>query len=1417
MTELTWRILAITLVCIVFSRASVAVPVISGLSPTSGTVGAPVTISGTNFGTIRGSVTFSGTPAVITSWTTNSTGMTSVVTTVPVGATTGNVVVTTSGGVSSTNQEIFTVLVFFAAFPQAWVDNTICNPPGGTYDATITLDGASSVNKGPNCHNGTYGNCTASTLYYTEDIAGLLDAVDNWRDNADQGSQTAHFSDAWWLIQAPNETVTTFHGSTFDGHNALISLPGKLSGTGEPNNCLVIDSTTPLTKGQMACGRGLPGFGGARNPGCSSPNDKASMWKVQIDSAPASGYVGVYLGQDLLNTSVTNDCYGMGGNGCWVNHIVMRNIEVTMAPGMSQSANNSNAFQLFEINSNPLNIIPCVGCQAVDHVGLERYYFHGWDPGDPGQPALSNITNVSGNGSDATYTASNNFIANEVIKIAGLTHSAFNCTSCTVISSGLSPTQFEVANSTTQSSVSDSGAAYAISEDSAGNCKAWDNSGTATVTNNYPSPSTILLTTGYVGMTWTVGSSVYLAGTANTPFSGTAYTITSSSPSANDAMVTSISGSSPASGTGVIYNQVNPPSQYTPGCGDDVQTAVQFQCDSCWRQDGYVEKVHWWNGESHASGQGFDNGPQKEVDNWEEGGSAAWFSGGAAVDTRGGPGSDNEIRRNYFGRDLNYRQLTGAAGNSPSPPWGCGTAGGTASHNTCPFNWAVKNSVELKLGHRNLFDGNVIENSWADGQSGWILVVSPRSCSGGDNCGVFDPSTGLPRSYIDNVRISNNWFRNGPSIASTGARSGNAGNGGGISLPVTNNDYVNNLFSNINDINQTGNPGNQWQWGQAGQDYYTCAMTRAGTKATAGCFPYQQDISGNISQIVNLGGPSVEIYDGSRLDPILCTIGSATCIENGYTVVISNHNNWNGTFAMTGTTGNWATDGTGGSNIGYSDSLNSNGGLTLCNNAGGTYPKCSDLLEPHIKITSVAPHSGGNTVYTGTVPSGSTGTGLTGATLLFSGFAQTANNGTFTVVSSTSSTLTVNNVAGVTDNTGNASSNNDVTFASLGFKMTDICLAGLYSCAKSDAVYAYNVGQIGNVSNVAGNGTLQTYTAALPANAIIAGTIVNVTGLTNTAFNCTSNTSACAVHSVLGANPITGFTISGSASLGSTPDNGVVADTSCSATGYDVGASGPAVLAQAGTITTGLTVAYTNSGSADTSSASHCIIDNAAGFPAYVTYQNNTVLSPNITAIQNGQAWQQELGNYLFNNVWADNDSSHNSDVNCNGATGEGTLSFACWDSATFEFYGNVMTGRSTSFWPTSPVDPLGLCSTGCNNSLPQSGLGGTGSGTGVNCGTVVNSGCMGYVGFTGATPTVSYPTGQCGGSFAPFNCPLMALPWTNNFIYTDVSYLSTSSYSTQGVNTTQLNNAMTQTEYVCPAGPVTPPLCGTHGPYPDN
>jgi hypothetical protein len=80
-------------------------PNIVSMNPTSGAVGRPVTITGTNFGMTQGTSTvkFNGVAATPTSWSS-----TSIAAAVPAGATTGNVIVTV-GGVAS-NGASFTVL-----------------------------------------------------------------------------------------------------------------------------------------------------------------------------------------------------------------------------------------------------------------------------------------------------------------------------------------------------------------------------------------------------------------------------------------------------------------------------------------------------------------------------------------------------------------------------------------------------------------------------------------------------------------------------------------------------------------------------------------------------------------------------------------------------------------------------------------------------------------------------------------------------------------------------------------------------------------------------------------------------------------------------------------------------------------------------------------------------------------------------------------------------------------------------------------------------------------------------------------------------------------------------------------------------------------------------------------------------------
>lgn len=576
--------------------------------------------------------------------------------------------------------------VFYAALPTGWEDPTECNPTGGVYDTVVTL--GTTTNLGP---NGSAGDPVGSPYALTP--VGLRDAARNWRDNADNitPNPTPHYSDKYWLIKVPAQGAAAsiiLAGSSYvttNGVNALVPMPGKLNpaNNAEPTKCLVVESTTPLNRysvagsvtsgtftsgervrqstslaettlnnavtgsnpmltgpmtnyydathtwvGQtsgaiftptaapkriMACGRGLPGFGGTRNPGCdgsvAGPNDRASMFRIQMTTVPQGGFNGVYEGPDYENPlGITGSCLTYTTCIPYTNHVVIRDIEVTMAPGAAPSKASVKAPRPINVSSNGGGTFPPPPLPR--HVGLESYYVHGWDPGDPGQPKTG------------------------------------------------------------------------ASVDSAGNCKAWDFSGTVTTANAGGSNGTITWASGsYFGMTFTVGSTITLT-IAGVP---TAFTISAFDPTVTSKVLT-VTGQPGLNTVPIPYSEVNPPAKYTPGCGDDVETAVNYNCDLCWREAGYIEKVHLFGGESHSSNQGFSNGIYKDTENWEEGGSCAWFSGGAAIDTANGPESDNEIRGNYHGRDLNYRTLSAHAGNSPAPPFGCGPVDGG---HTCPFNWAI--------------------------------------------------------------------------------------------------------------------------------------------------------------------------------------------------------------------------------------------------------------------------------------------------------------------------------------------------------------------------------------------------------------------------------------------------------------------------------------------------------------------------------------------------------------------------------------------------------------------------------------------------------------------------------------------------------------------------------------------------------
>lgn len=181
-------------------------PSISSLSVTSGLVGAPVTITGTNFGSTQGSgtVKFNGTTAAVTSW-----GQSSIAVTVPSGATTGNVVVNTSGVM--TNGIDFTVL------PTPNI--TGLSPVSGAIGESVTIMGTG--------FGASQGSSTVS-------LNGITVSTTSWSDIAivavvPSGASSGPFAVTvnGQTVYSPTFTITSLPSGWSDGDIGSVGIAGS--------------------------------------------------------------------------------------------------------------------------------------------------------------------------------------------------------------------------------------------------------------------------------------------------------------------------------------------------------------------------------------------------------------------------------------------------------------------------------------------------------------------------------------------------------------------------------------------------------------------------------------------------------------------------------------------------------------------------------------------------------------------------------------------------------------------------------------------------------------------------------------------------------------------------------------------------------------------------------------------------------------------------------------------------------------------------------------------------------------------------------------------------------------------------------------------------------------------------------------
>ncbi len=157
----------------------------------------------------------------------------------------------------------------------------------------------------------------------------------------------------------------------------------------------------------------------------------------------------------------------------------------------------------------------------------------------------------------------------------------------------------------------------------------------------------------------------------------------------------------------------------------DIQGAIALNVSYGAIIDSEISEVHLKGTDSWAAGGNWGAGPFKIVNNKLSASSEDMIWGGSGKGALGNIPSDMTITGNYLYKPLSWIPLS--VGN---------------------HSMVVKNAFECKSCQRVLFDNNIIENVWADGQLGSAIVLTVRSSQSGDI------------AVVNDITISNNVLLN---------------------------------------------------------------------------------------------------------------------------------------------------------------------------------------------------------------------------------------------------------------------------------------------------------------------------------------------------------------------------------------------------------------------------------------------------------------------------------------------------------------------------------------------------------------------------------------------------------------------------------------------------------------------------------
>ena len=215
------------------------------------------------------------------------------------------------------------------ALPTAWVNTHECDGALTSPNQTINFPAT-----------GTGGSWTGGGPYTANSATSLNQAV------ADAESyRTVHQSTGAVLIRIPA-------GALFSSPGTTITLP-QTAGDNS-TSCIALATTGTLAVGRTVCAVDTTDVAAVRNPGCTSPNDVAQMWTLEITAG----------GTTALTTGAWD------ANGIGPHHYLVEGMEARPIAGLG-----AVIYYLVTFGSKGLNETAL--SQLASHIYLDRSWLHG--------------------------------------------------------------------------------------------------------------------------------------------------------------------------------------------------------------------------------------------------------------------------------------------------------------------------------------------------------------------------------------------------------------------------------------------------------------------------------------------------------------------------------------------------------------------------------------------------------------------------------------------------------------------------------------------------------------------------------------------------------------------------------------------------------------------------------------------------------------------------------------------------------------------------------------------------------------------------------------------------------------------------------------------------------------------------------